>query len=65
MSSERKAQAIYYAVHEALMPLRIENERRIMMSRELGRKLADAQAKAAHDAVMAYQRPLKPRKVKR
>lgn len=56
--SEKKAQAIYDAVHEVLMRVRIEVERRVILSNELAPMLANAQHQAAMCAVAAYRKPL-------
>jgi hypothetical protein len=61
--SERKEQAIYDAVHEPLMKLRVR-ARRVMNSTgwtpdELDLQIAQAQHAAGMAAIAAYRKPLK------
>jgi hypothetical protein len=53
--SATKANAIYDAVLEALEPLQRENERRVIMSREMSRLIEAAKHRAARAAAEAYQ----------
>lgn len=59
--SERKEQAIYDAVHEAFMTLRIRLQREHQLSTRIDTQIAQAGHAAGMAAIAAYRKPL-PRK---
>lgn len=58
MASDKKAQAIYDAVHSRLMDLRVRLMRSPWVSNELDTLVAKAMDEAAINAVEAYRKPL-------
>lgn len=58
MNSQKKADLIYGAVHEAVMQLRIQLKRDHQLPDALDAIIAQAGEKAAREAVAAYRKPL-------